>query len=347
MTAIMVPRWEWRAIETFRWLRNGRVPDSWFQEVLTEETNKLAAWYTKEVCSLSVPIANIPTAGGTVNRWRHRWFSGPFAERALVRAIVARPYDGAGSPAQGGALRWEVKNEDAVSTSSVERDYGTVSPSGPSTTPDSMRIIDLTIDLSPSTNYSGLFVDLEFGHVVSVCVKELSLPASIENGYARQGFAFGSPIQDADRSAVATMLSAMWRHGAAHLMNWSVSVESSPRTRTSATAINAVDNSSTTVSVNSPGYTLDLRFRNRLKDTTVPVRFHAYAKQSAGTGVIRLKDSGGSTVASVNVNSSTAQWWTTTASLPNTRAKYDLTLESDGGVNTCSLYAASLYQWET
>ena len=78
----------------------------------------------------------------------------------------------------------------------------------------------------------------------------------------------------------------------------------------------------------------------------MPCTFKVYAKMSSGTGNVKLIDSSSVVVAQVNVNSATAQWWSATANLPTTLAKYDLLINGDG-TNTLSAYAASLYQYET
>lgn len=329
-------------------------PDATVYQQMAVQANQLAAYCTKEICRFSIPIASMTASGGggINNRWRHYWHSGPFAEFVYIRALLA---PGNGDPGDAVAT-WEVTDEDApgaLGTATIH--FGSAKSGGVTDTPAHFAIANATLEssgtiipITADTNFSGLFREPTSGvpaRYVGVVAYEVSTLPNTTSFYVPQGFTAGYPVLDSTSERLTTLLRDMWKQGAAHLFNWSVPDQGTPRTRTSASAINAVDNSSTSVSVNSPGWTIDLRKRNRLNATTVPCKFAVYASQSAGTGIVRLKDSGGSTVVSINVTGA-ASWLTASVNLPNTRAKYDLTYEGGGGANQISLHAASLFQYE-
>lgn len=96
---------------------------------------------------------------------------------------------------------------------------------------------------------------------------------------------------------------------------------------------NFIDDTSTTVSANTPGKTLDMRNRTTLSRSGVPVRFKVFATNSVAgdTGVVKLVDENGADVlvvavtggGSTNLDTHGA-WYATDGLLPATLAKYDV-----------------------
>ena len=121
---------------------------------------------------------------------------------------------------------------------------------------------------------------------------------------------------------------------------------------------NVVDNSSTTVSANTPGWTVDLRNHttHRLRSVGVPCRFKICVNSTTGgdTGAVKLVDSSGTSVMTCLVNnpaatsSTVGDWYWVDGYVPASLAKYDVHY---GGNTTGSLtvFSASLYEidWTT
>ena len=121
---------------------------------------------------------------------------------------------------------------------------------------------------------------------------------------------------------------------------------------------NVVDDTSTTVSASTPGFTVQLtnHTTHRLRSVGVPVRFKVCVNTTAAndTGAVKLVDSTGTPVITVLCNNPAAttspigDWYWTDGYLPATEAKYDVHY---GGNTTGSLtvLSASAYEidWTT
>lgn len=117
---------------------------------------------------------------------------------------------------------------------------------------------------------------------------------------------------------------------------------------------NWIDDTSTTVNANTPGRTIDLRYRTTLsrQASGVPVRFKVFATNTAAgdTGAVLLLDSTGATMLAVSITGGGSSnldthgaWYVTDGYLPATLAKYDIHY---GGNTAGTLYVKdfSLYE---
>lgn len=121
---------------------------------------------------------------------------------------------------------------------------------------------------------------------------------------------------------------------------------------------NVVDDSSTSVSAATPGWTVDLRNHTtaRLRSQGVPCRFKVCVNSTVGndTGAIKLVDSTGSTVLTCLINnpaatsSSIGDWYWVDGYVPATLAKYDVHYGGNT-LGTLTPLSASLYEidWTT
>lgn len=89
--------------------------------------------------------------------------------------------------------------------------------------------------------------------------------------------------------------------------------------------VNIIDQTSATVTANTPGKTLDLTNWATLGRTGVPVVLWVYASAatSSDTGQVILYDSSSVAQVTVNINSG-AGWYSATGTLPATLGKYDV-----------------------
>lgn len=110
---------------------------------------------------------------------------------------------------------------------------------------------------------------------------------------------------------------------------------------------NLVDDTSATVSVNTPGVTLDLRYHSTLarEGYGVMVRLRVCAASTVGTdtGAVKLLDENGATLLTVPITGTTEAWYTADGYLPATLAKYDAWYGGNT-LGTLTIYAFSLYE---
>jgi hypothetical protein len=330
-------------LEPFQFARNGQYPDSFLQGEMADLANKIALYRGKEYFS-NFAIVDGPTTAVEEVRWRFACRASPYANAIGVYAWLAQ--HAVEDPGASPYVRLRMQDGTPTTLGDVELHYGLAAVS--SATPNTMApMFGLLKDgngdpVSPvaGTDYYGTISEFQ-GRVAAISVFELTLNATVP---FREGYAAGSSILDLDRQELVAGARLLWKQGAGHLFNWNVDKADSPRTRTSATSINVIDNSSTAVSAATPGFTLDLRNRTTVRRTTVPVVFKVYAS-SPGLGSAILRNSAGAAVATI-ANISAAGWYSAQANLPATLAKYDAHIAGDG-TNAISCSAMSLYQSAT
>ena len=109
---------------------------------------------------------------------------------------------------------------------------------------------------------------------------------------------------------------------------------------------NIIDNSSTTVTANTPGVTVQLTYHTtlRLAAVGVPVRMRVLANSTtADTGSVKLLDSNGATVLTVLIDQSGERWYQVNGYIPASEAKYDLHYGGNT-TGTLTVYAVSCYE---
>lgn len=333
-------------IHPFRYARNGKYPDALYTAQLATVAGHLTAFRMKEVASFGMTTVLLTTPGiaGRV-RWRARFRTSPYVERIACYALMAPC---SADPASTGSF------------ARVEFDDGTIRgiaklPFGESYETDIPNDTGLSVTLArdsatptqewvptADTVYNVTVTDIN-SRIVALSIWEGSATGA---GVHDAGYAAGVPILDSQRENLITSARLMWKQQAAQLFTWTVDNQASPRTRISGTACNLIDNSTTTVTTATPGYTIDLRNRSTVSRGTVPCVFEAYGKteNALGSGAVELRDSSGSVLASVAFTSTTASWQSDTVDLPATLAKYDLYFKGDA-TWTCSAYAATLRQY--
>ena len=164
--------------------------------------------------------------------------------------------------------------------------------------------------------------------------------------YSAANMVSDAPILDATREIILGGLGAMYRQNGALQVNWARD-DGSARTRSSATAANLVDGTTTgTPTAATYGYSCDLRYRNSSSRTSVPVELAVYGSIPAGSGTVRVIDTAGTTHLTATVNSATPGWFTATGTITASDLKFDFQAAGDG-VNTLSVYAVSLVEYES
>lgn len=333
-------------LEPFQWAKNGQYPDSFLQNELADLGNKIALYRGKEI--FRYYSHSLATGGPNTDervRWRFAFRASPYCN--AIGAVAWMAQTDPESDTFGVYSRLRIQDSTPTTLGDAEFHYGYAATASANLDVLSPVFQLLTnsgsiADPVAGTEYFGTVSDFQ-GRIVAISVFEMSInnTAPFTEGYAQ-----GTPILDTDRQTLTAGARLLWKQGAAHLMNWTVDIAGTPRTRSSGTFVNAIDNSSTAISAASPGFTLDLRNRSTVRRGTVPVTFRVYGSAAAGTGGrVHLMDSSSTSVAFID-NITTAGWYSATANLPATLAKYDLMYAGDG-TNVFSFMHASLYQYTT
>lgn len=347
-------------IQVRRWARNGRHPDADLENLKNEHLNQIGLYRTKQVF---MGAGNITTAGGSGYssgvRWRFAFHSGPLAHALFVRTLLGIP------PTTGNAyVQFDLYSDATESTlvSSTQFYYGQNTFNGSGQLGwQNMRKIDQFIDVSPDTDYYVKISNSGSARLLSMACVELASFTEHFDGYLAQNVTAQGPILDLYRENQATLIKDLWKRGAAQVLNWTTEPGNlfpsgsgpSPFTykvTTSSTATNILDLTSTTISAATPGWTLDMTGKARLSQTSgVPCVMKAFGLVSVPgiDGVVELKDSGGTVLATCTFNSTTAQWVSSGAfNLPASSAKYDLQYAVSVPGAEFHLWAVSIYEYE-
>lgn len=341
-------------IQYMRWCRNGKHPNAATINMMSSAANQSVLYRTKEVFNMMAgrPDVMISSFGaGDRARWRFPLHTGPYHH--LLFAMVVLAPQSAGFT-YNAAARLDIENgAGAVVASQIFE--GGPSPTGPVEALGFQYLkflknyVNRGTGTAADTDYYGVFYDVDYGRILSASVVDLQSMTVNFDGYLSQSLTTQTPVVDVFRENLATITRALWRRSGARVLSWTVDDQSTPRTRTSATPINVVDNTSTAISASTPGYTIDMTGKDRLSQTAgVPVVMKAYAKVSSGTaGKVSIYDSTSTLVAEIsNVWTNTAAWQSVSFNLPATEDKYDIQFSSPDGF-TFSLYSLGIYEHET
>lgn len=348
-----VPRTPTPRISPHKIVDNGQVASSGLANIVSEKLNTAAKWVRKEVFRKT---GTIPTSqSGTRRRWNFAFHTGMLAKRIVIRPVLALHKGASGG--DNPYITFVLNGPPGIGTITATHYFGGGVPVvDPTDSPEEFSYPRLFLDVSPNTDYTATFNDVDGGRLVSASVHEESLPVAEGVGFIDGRTDMGGPIYSATREKTLPMMDEMWRYGGAHCFNWAANTDADYRfSATPNVYTNIIDNSSTTVSAATPGYVLDLRYKNRRSQSTVPcvLRVLGETGSSTGTGEVRLKDSAGSTIATVTLYSSvylndgvTASgfWWSTAVDMPATRAKYDIHYGHPTG--GAEIYAVSMYEFD-
>lgn len=312
--------------QALRIARNRLVAPASAAAQLAQQCNQLVRHRGKELFVSPGSIAQIAASAGagTNTLWRSYIHLGPFTQIVKWRMSMVRPSSGStGAP----AATIEIQDSGGTLVESATRSfgYGTLSDIT-SAWQTFAGSFGLTTPLTPDTDYRLEFKVIDNGRIANAVVVEDAAPLLTSNGFIADGVVNGSPILNDVMTSAQNVLYQTYRRGAAVVLDWHGN-----RSRGSATDINVIDNSSTTVSATTPGFTLDMKYKAKLSATSVNCKFFVWGNVDAGTGGnVKIKDSGGSTLATVTGFTTTPGWHSTTLALPATLAKYDLTISTGG-----------------
>lgn len=328
-----------------RWCNNGMVVPYTLEGRMRTLLNHVLKWHPKCLFRSPGRVFSIPATGGagTRNRWRGVGRTSPMTTHLAIVMKMTVP-----GHATAGEFYSSVRVSLAGGGSPVDvfMHYGNTTSSATGNEPSSWASTIQLLPVSPDTEYEFRWADHDGARLVSGLIFEMTAAANTTLGYLFPGVGVLTPIYDSHRDTPHELAADAWRQQGGTCINFTTDTDAGVRTRSSATDINLVDNSSTAVSVNTPGIKVDNVARCRSSKSTVPYVFKAFGAMPAGTGHVYLKDSTGAVLATININAAAQAWYSTTVNLPNTEAKYDVHYDGDG-VNTVSVYAVQLYEYST
>lgn len=341
-------------------LRNGKHPNANRLQELAIGANSAALFRTKEIfsCTGRLHLARGAVSTADRPRWRWNFRSGPLTHAVMCVVVEsATDLDILGYPGYNAGSRIDIFTgaDETGLVDSAEFRFGPhpIGAGGAGLIGfQHLKTIIRMIEVDPSTQYFCLLSDIDVGR--AVCMTMFECPSMTENygGYLSQNYTVQTPLVDLDRRNIAELIQSLWKHGAGKLIAWTVDDcdggITGPVTTSSATKKNIIDTSVTTVTSASPGFALDLRNRARLSQSpSVPCKLWAFGKMSAGTGgLVEIRDSANNIIDSVAGWGTTAGWVDNDIVLPEALDTYHLFFNEPGGVNTFSLYAVGLTQYE-
>lgn len=344
---IVIPTVQLRRTQPNQYAQNGKLVRTPVEEYMRLEADQLRAFRGREqFCSpgqcrlVASSVATTPR-----NRWRYFSHTGPYTTKVRVRMRIARMQNTSASTPH---CRFTLADGSGSTIGTFEAFYGAGATTGGDSTPDTWGFFEGEIPVSPDIDVQGLFDDRNYGRLVHALVWEEAAEPDTANGYLGYAPAFGSNIYDDERERLVTFVNAAWRRGGAQVLNFCHDLDATEAfSRSSATDINLIDETSTTISAATPGFTLDMTGKDLYQQgAVVPCVLAIYGSATAGSAAkVKIKDSGGSTLATVFLTTS-AGWRTTTVNLPASSAKYDLHFSSNGTA-TGTLHAVSVFEYMT
>lgn len=327
---------------------NGMYPSAKFIKNAVDAENHLTAHRHKEVfrCdwrlgSLTQAIAG---AGSSLRKFRFRTGHGAVKLRAYV--ILAKCGPIGGNAAVTSSTKIDVTLSGGGTTTMGPWQHPITADATPGDEPSSWFSTVTTISVAANSIYECDIITTNYARPVAIVVYEIGSPTVDEATpyYNQRAPQAGGPLYDADREKLLVGFDGMLRHNGGTLIHWGMSTGGT-RTRTSATPINLIDNTTTGApGAASPGFHIDTTYRRTASRTTVPFELAVYASNLVGVGAVTLRNSGG--VVATCAIAGGAAWYTTTASLTAGADKFDFQFYGDG-VNALTVYAVSLIEWET
>lgn len=325
-----------------RWARNA-VPVPYQVEGRSRTTlNHVLKWHGKLLFRSPGRLVNVAATGGAGER--ARWYAcghtSPMTSALAITMRMTVPPEISGEFYS----RCLVTAVGGAALDPIDMHYGsngTLAGDVPSHHAGAIFLLPV----SANTAYEFKFSDFDGARLVSASIHEVMLPAHTLHGYMFPSVAVLQPIYDSDRDTAYDLANRAWKQQGATCVNFTQDIDADARTRTSATPANFADTSITTISANTPGIKLDLRYRNRRSKMTVPFLFKARGSIPAGFGTVKLYSSAGVELASIEVDDTVEAWFEIAADLPAIEDKLDVHIAGDG-TNLLTVRAIQIYEMD-
>ena len=330
--------------------RNGQIVNAFTQQNQAMLANPIACMRTKEMFRYGGGTGAIPSSvTGTRIRWRFAQHTGYMSRWIVARVLIALGTSPFGTP----SVSLTIKNGAGSTLGSGSFSGIIISGAGLGIpdTPDRWTegLIFIASNGFQNTDIFGEFDDVNGARLISATVYELAMPPDTTNGYVDQGYAIGSKIYDAHRSSVSNLGLRSWKWGTGSAFYYASDVDSASKTLGPlGTAKNIWDDGTGVPSSSTPGYTLDLRYKNTYALATVPCVFAAYGKGSVSNPtnyLVKILDGSNNVIVSLSGFGTSEGWVSTTVNMPASLAKYDVKMYNLDAAGTFTLRAVDLYEY--
>ncbi len=327
-------------LQDLTWCKNTDSPHASFVTRMLGRLLESERKDMKEVFSAAGSAAWQTGALASRTRWRFEFRTGTGTARIAIVFLCAPPT----AKTSTGSCTYSLTDVVAATTTTTSIKTGAADSASATVTPLSDCLFGVKyLDVSPSTRYQAKFDEVGFGRVVAAVVYEL--PSTTPTAYPL--LSAGSPIYSAHRTRLLGGVTDALNNNGSHLFNWCVELDASPRSTSSTTAKNIVDDTSTAVSAATPGFVLPLSNARTLMQTGVGVVMSVYATPPAGGGTVTLKDSTGAVVLTVTCTGGGGLAWYTVSGTISAAAdaKFDLHYAKTAGGGNFTVGAVSVYQY--
>ena len=338
-------------INTRGYVRNGKCPDGEYMRQCIAGTNHIAAFRKKLVMSHGRDINAIPVGSSSARTFGVGYvWAGYNTGRIQVHVGMIRVTSASLTDSR---VKVTIKRISAGSTQTLYF-YNMQSAAGHSAdTPEKISWLSQGVDIPASNEAYWITVEEENkARCVSASVfTKGNNPVNDAHAGVVTGTIGGSgaPILDGEQEDIFEAQTNLWKKNGTTLACYTY--DTTPYSYTSATYINIVDRSSTSVASTSPGYTIDLRYHAYKGSTTVPVRLAVLAQRTSGTGSTgdnRARFTNGSDSIELTGIDSTLEWKVVDGTLPIGGAadKYDLQIRTASGSDTIAFYGVCVISYE-
>ncbi len=335
------------------WARNGIAPSGAHMRMLADLFNLLVAGRPKQLFAKSVRPSEVVTAVADTATWRAAFHTSPCASSISAQYVII-PTSGATSA--GGTSYCYLSLESGltgVGSGTVttgasafmgEADSGTI-------VPDDYRQVSRKMAVNSDTDYRMTLRAVNGMRPMSLVVHENPRitvdPTTDTNAVDTAPFSGGAFVHDAPIADLMLCADKVWRRCGKHLFSWSIvgitAGGGGAVTRTSATPANLLDQSLTAWGADNPGFQAVVQYCGSLDSDNVGVMFYCFASMASGDASIEFRVSG-STIATITVDSSTAQFFTQAGNLNGANASDNIqVLLAGDGVNTLTVYAVGAF----
>lgn len=370
MTILAVPNLATELTEgatplTLRWFRNGIQPSAPAGRREAEHINLCMAQRMRVVFSHAGAFTQDANAGGIfegfdpetnsdITTYRVAFRTGPVTRRLRARFIML-PADSETTATDGPYAMWVLRTgiTGAGSTTDQAQMYlALISGLADRFQLSELLIVEHTIDVSPDAYYRLELHQVNRARVVSATVWEeprVSLDTTVDTAAVDPTAIYvGSPITQKQYRDMLVAAERVWKIGQP-LLQWTADVGSAgtnlphePRSRTSATPANVLDQSYTAFDAAAPGFPVIVSYSGTLDSPNIPVVIWAYASCVSGTGSILFKDQAGNTIASI-APAGAAAWYSATGNLKDASGSPETTeiqvLFAGDATNACVVHA--------
>jgi len=247
MSAISISTDLQAALEVAQDIRNGRAPTVDLQNRLATMAGYAAYVDSKLIFHspgqlVSAGASLVLSSLATRPRWRFAFHTGPYAWYLMARFEIA-PQDNGTATDPYCELRIYNTSGTQVGVASMHggSSGGTYADVPINMTGGVALVLDpndlsAIADLSPDTEYTGVFWDVGYARLQSAAAWEVSLNPDTDNGYAPNNLGAGGPIYSSHRNDVAAMARLLHKRSGTPVFHWCSNVDSAAPSQTSGTS---------------------------------------------------------------------------------------------------------------